>query len=616
MKRILIIILAALAITGCNNSSGFRKDRDGDTGLRLFSIVPSTGESGSSAIISGINFTEAVVVKLGDAVAEKVSVTKNRIHIILPENEPGTYPLSLIKGEETAGGSDYTYVEDGKARMTLVNIVPKSGYPGTETVIYGQGFGDDSSDIQVLFDDARGQVTFSTRNIIHVKAPEHAEGDAFVTVRNSAQQAGTLRFTYRRDPVFQLLDISPSVGKAGSTAVITGELFSPVPEENIVTINGQRATVTEATSEKLTIILPPNPEGTYSIHLRVGDKEIEGLSFTYLPRSWIINYFAGNAVNAVNEGTGTNASVSCVQDINMGPDGKLWLTCRPRSTIMTLDLETREAKILVTDTQILNNCWQGEFNSQGVYYVAAKAVNKLASVTRDGVATVYDITDADGNMFTPSGPMDLCFDGDDLMYVACRDLKATPDSPEAGSILKVVNGKVQEIFEAANIGTITLGPDKKLYWGRDAQKANADVMYIYRTDPASGITEKVAGNGTVANATTFTNGEAGKPLTATVNVIRDIFFLSDGAMLFTEQGTGTLRKLTPEGNDYTRGTITTIAGTAWVTSATAAGSYDGAYGMNASLSMYVYGIWAPEDISAIYFADGFNYRVNKLVLED
>ena len=158
MKKIFTLIITVLALYGCTASDGVNGSQASDPHLRLFSIVPATGEVGSSAIISGINFTDAVVVRVGEAVAEKVSVSANRIQITLPANTPGTYPVTLTKGDETVSETDYTYVENGKAPMALANIVPDAGYAGTETVIYGQGFGDETSALHVYFDDAEGQV--------------------------------------------------------------------------------------------------------------------------------------------------------------------------------------------------------------------------------------------------------------------------------------------------------------------------------------------------------------------------------------------------------------------------------------------------------------------------
>ena len=158
MKKIVTLIVTVLALYGCTAPDGVNGGQASDPHLRLFSIVPATGEAGSAAIISGINFTDAVVVKVGEAVAEKVSVSANRIQITLPANTPGTYPVTLTKGGETASGTDYTYVADGEAPMTLVNMVPAAGYAGTETVIYGQGFGDDTSALHVYFDLFSGAI--------------------------------------------------------------------------------------------------------------------------------------------------------------------------------------------------------------------------------------------------------------------------------------------------------------------------------------------------------------------------------------------------------------------------------------------------------------------------
>lgn len=608
--------MAALAFAGCN-TTGEKAEEGKDTALRLISIVPPAGEAGSQAIVSGINFAEEVEVMIGEAKAEIVSMTANRIHITVPPNELGTYPVILKKGSETAEGTDYTYVEAGSVKMAVSNIVPDAGFAGDEVVIYGQGFGDNPSDLKVLFDNTEVSVLSATRNIIHVKVPEHAEGNAFVTVKNSKEMAGTLRFNYKHQPVFHVESIAPVSGKPGSTAVISGELFSEVPEENVVMVGDEAAKVISATSEKLTIELPKNAEGLYEITVTVRGVKAPGqISFTYLPKAWIINYFVGNGANAaVKDGIGDAASVHCVQDMNMGPDGKLWLTCRGKSTIMTADITTKEVKILVTDTKVLNNCWQGTFDNKGVYYVAAKAANALATVTKEGIAMPYAVTNPDGTAFKTTGPMDIAFDAAGAMYVALRDTYAYTGAAQKGAIIKVVGGVVQAVWEAFNIGTLQMGPDGYLYWGRDG--ASAGFMYLYRTNPADGTTEKIIGTGVAPTVDTFTNGEAGKPLTATVSIIRDIFFCSDGTMLFTEQNTATLRRLVPQNGDYTKGTVSTICGIPCTYSGTAATSYrDGDFALASKLSQYVYSIWAPDDMSAIYLADGFSFRVIKLTPED
>lgn len=580
-----------------------------DTALRMISIVPGTGEVGSAAIISGINFTKDVEVMVGEAKAEIVSFTSNRIYVTMPQNDPGTYDVVLTKGNERASNSKYTYVLDGKARMTLVNMVPEAGRPGEEVAIYGQGFGDDPKDIKVKFGDAVAEVVFATRNIVRVKVPAHAEGDVPVTMTNSRETAGGLMFKFKREPKFEMISIAPTAGRKGSTAVITGDMFSPVPEENTVLVGTARATVLSASTEKLTIEIPDNPEGVYSLTLKVGGKETTGLQFTYLPKAWIINYFVGNGTNSnLKDGKGSEASVHSVQDMHFSPDGLIWMVCRGKHSIMTLDPITAEAKVLVTDPVILNNVWQGAFNSKGVFYAAVKAAGKVSTVTKEGIAMNMGITEG-GAEFVMSSPMSIAFDSKDVMYVGIRDTKA--DDGTAGCIAKVVGGEVVAKWPALKICSLEMGPDGLLYWGSESN------CRISCTNPADGTTTVIAGTGVKPTKDTFTNGTAGNPASATVGTVRDISFDVAGTMYFTEEATATLRKLVPAaGNDYAHGVISTIAGVPCESSAASAGSYDGLDGLAAKLSNYVYAVLPVDDLKTIFLADGFNYRVNKLVMED
>lgn len=604
MKRLLISVISLLALVCCNVETG--KFEEKDTALRFISIVPSTGEAGSSAIISGINFTEDVEVFFGTKKAEKISTSHNRINVIVPQNEVGTYPVSITKGNETAGDADFTYVPAGSGKMTVTSIVPDAAYVGSEVVIYGQGFGDDPSDIKVLFDDIEVQAVSATRNIIHCLAPEHTEGDSFVSVKTSSKLAGTLKFTYKHVPTFQILSVSPLKGKKGSTVIITGELFSNVTSENLVMVGDAQAEVVSATDQKLTVIMPDLEEGVYPITVTVEGKTAGGFEFTYLPKSWIINYFAGNGANAApKEGVGINAVTNLVQDMDIAPDGLIWMSCRSKSTIMTLDPKTAEVKLLVSNTTVLNNCWGGDFNSKGIFHIAVKAAGTVASVSKEGIPTTLSITKG-GDTYIMSSPMDIAFGPDDVMYVAIRDNTV---SDNQGCIAKVVNGEVVAEWPAQKISAIKMGPDGKLYWGSET------FMKLCCTDPATGITTVVAGNGEKPTAATFTNGEKGHSSDALIGIIRGISFDEDGALYFTEQAVSTLRKIVPTDGDYSKGTMTTVAGIPFTFSGTAAGDYDGAYALNAKLSQYVYAV-LPYDKKTIFLSDGFNFRVNKLTLEE
>lgn len=592
------------AFACCNVQNGMVEEAD--TSLRFISVVPSSGEAGSLAIISGINFTDDVDVFFGSAKAEKISTAKNRIQVTVPENEVGTYPVTISRGTETAGAADFTYVPVGSGKMAIVSMVPDAAYVGTEVVIYGQGFGDDASDIKVLFDETEAQVVSATRNIIHCIAPEHSEGAAFVSVKTSNKVAGTLKYTYKHTPVFQILSMSPLSGKKGSTVVITGELFSENAAENIVKVGEAQAEVVTATSEKLTVTMPDLGEGVYPVTVTTAGKTVGGFDFTYLPKSWIINYFAGNGANAnPASGIGTAAITNLVQDMDIAPDGLIWMSCRSKSTIMTLDPRTAEVKLLVSNATLLNNCWEGSFNSKGVYHVAVKAAGTIAAVSKEGIPTTMSIS-KDGVAYKMSSPMDIAFGADDVMYVGIRDNSV---SGVSGCIAKVVNGEVVAEWPAQKISAMKIGPDGRIYWGSE------NYNRLCCTDPLTGTTTVIAGTGTAPAAATFTNGEKGHAKDALVGIVRNINFDAEGVLYFTEQNVATLRKIVPADGDYSKGTMSTVAGTPCSYSGTAAGNYDGSYALNAKLSQYVYAV-LPYDKNTIFLSDGFNYRVNKLVMED
>ncbi len=80
----------------------------------------------------------------------------------------------------------------------------------------------------------------------------------------------------------ELITIIPVAGMSGCTAIISGNNFSTVPEENVVTLGGVQADVVKATAERLTITTPVHEDGMVDVKVVVGGHELGGLSFTYV----------------------------------------------------------------------------------------------------------------------------------------------------------------------------------------------------------------------------------------------------------------------------------------------------------------------------------------------
>ena len=83
-------------------------------------------------------------------------------------------------------------------------------------------------------------------------------------------------------PAPRLISIVPGTGYVGCTAIISGEYFSEVPEENVVTVDGVTVPVTAATRNRLTLTMPEHELGDVLVGLTVNGKEASTtLKFTY-----------------------------------------------------------------------------------------------------------------------------------------------------------------------------------------------------------------------------------------------------------------------------------------------------------------------------------------------
>src|SRR5574344_1590883 len=81
---------------------------------RLLSIIPKAGYPGTEATISGYWFSEDksnVAVEVGGVAAQVVSSTIDRINIIMPEKELGSYSVKVSVGGKAVEGLHFRYAD-------------------------------------------------------------------------------------------------------------------------------------------------------------------------------------------------------------------------------------------------------------------------------------------------------------------------------------------------------------------------------------------------------------------------------------------------------------------------------------------------------------------------
>lgn len=603
MKRIILILQMALLLVGAASCS----DSETGNGLaaepELISIIPISGASGCTAIISGVNFAaeqSANKVLLDGQEAQVVSSSKNRIQIVTPEHADGKVDVKVSVNGKEVSGLDFTYVTLADPEIKITALRPSFGFVGNNVTIIGENFSDELADMSVTFDGVKANILTTSSSALSVTAPEHARGRVTVEVKNGAKTA-VAEFTYVE---LMVEKSTPSEGGAGTIVTIYGEGFSEELANNVVMVGDQVLKVTESTATTLKVEMPALGTGTYTFTVKVGERVCTGGSFTVAPL-WYVETVAGS-VQGTKDGIGKEAKLEIVQHLAMGPDGKVWFTSRGgagKDAIRTLDPKTWEVKTVIgTDNALINNThlWGSTFDSKGNYYVAGKAAGKVFKIAAG--TNEISVLPLPAHKLT-SNPMCVLTDAQDNLYLLNRDA-GTETKPSYISVydknLVLKHDWPVKLFA------------EHMAWNKDKTKlfigTTGGPFGIFEFDPATGEMKKIAGtDNKPTSAANTTDGEPGNPLTATIGQVEGIAVDAEGNLWFSDVTTATVRVLVPgEGGDYTKGTVKTRAGMNFVPKSP---GVDG-LGTNAGLK-YPCGLLPMPDGSML-LADGTGYTIRRI----
>ncbi|RPE13881.1 hypothetical protein EGT74_10320 [Chitinophaga lutea] len=127
----------------------------------------------------------------------------------------------------------------------------------------------------------------------------------------------------RELPVIQ--SISPDKGPQGTSVTILGLHFSAVPGNNTVTFNNVAATVTQAETGKL-VVMVPKGAGTGPVTVTVNGKTANGPAFTY-QYGFTVTTLAGGT-KGYADGTGAAAMFDSPSDVCTDNDGNVYVADR------------------------------------------------------------------------------------------------------------------------------------------------------------------------------------------------------------------------------------------------------------------------------------------------
>lgn len=385
----------------------------------------------------------------------------------------------------------------------------------------------------------------------------------------------------------RLVSVDPQKGYSGDIVTILGRNFSTDRKQDVVEINGVRAEILEAGRDKLQIILPENEPGEYTVSVTAPSGQSDALTITYLKvpdHQYLVSTVVGvlGAYN-VTDGVGTAAITKLPTGLSKASDGSIWFTDRGFNLIRRISPDmtvTTLADVTVSSGSAL---WQGCFGADGLYYFIDKAKGMLRKYnpSDNTVSTV-----ASGM----KSPMNCCLGKDGCIYVSARDNKA---------IYKFDKDMKQTTF-----ATLDFGPN----YCKFAPDGNLIVTlnggYKFVSVSPDGTVSDFLANGIKSDA--MTDGEPGKPLTATIKNCFGFDFDSNGVMYISDNTFNCIRRLTPgEGGDYSTGTLETIIGST-------AGYADGT-GLKVKMKQ-PYEILVYDD-NTLYFTDTVNYLIRKVTIK-
>ncbi len=238
--------------------------------LSVTRVFPNNGTTGSQIRISGTGFSSIkgpATVSVNSKDALIVSASDTLIVAEIPV-DAGTGPVVVKVDGMEAKGQDFKF-------QLVTGIKPLTGGANTRVTISGSGFETTTTGNMVDFNGKSATVVSATETELVVLAPE-AVVTGPLSVNINGQKITGPAFTVVGKPVISV--VSPLSGPQGAVMTITGDIFSTVPDENKVFINGVEVPVQSVAKTELKLTLPGGT-GSGIVKVVVNDQATEGPQF-------------------------------------------------------------------------------------------------------------------------------------------------------------------------------------------------------------------------------------------------------------------------------------------------------------------------------------------------
>lgn len=338
----------------------------------------------------------------------------------------------------------------------------------------------------------------------------------------------------------RLVRMDPESGYSGGIVKVLGRNFSEKAKDNAVLVGGKPAKVLDANKWDLTIVLPENEPGEYTVDVTSPAGSAGGLKFIYKEKPehvYLASIYAGKSgTNSTEDGVGTAALLSFPEGIIPAGDDSWYILQRGTFAVRKMDGFGKITTVKTSGTA-LSHPWHGAMAPSGELYFCNKSSNQLVKMNASGVVTAVP-------GFTLKDPMAVTFGTDGFGYLSNR-------GTDGGQVIKFKDDAVVKTWQIPMPTCASLDAAGRLLVGTNSSG------YLYMIDKEGNVS-KVAGEGNVKGGKG--DGAPGDLLDkSTVGMVNGIWCAKDGAVYFCDVTALSVRRLTPgEDGDYSKGKLETI----------------------------------------------------------
>ncbi len=255
-----------------------KKNDPAPSGVIITGVSPAEAFPGETVTITGTQFSAVAGenhVYFNNIEAIVSSSTATELKAVVPQGAATGKVKVELNDVFAESPSDFVVKQATGSAPVITSFSPASGAAGADITITGHHFSTAAAQNNVLFNETVATVVTADSTSLTVKVPQGAiTGAITITVEGravSSQQAFAVEDPAAPAP--EVTEFAPQEGIAGDVIIIRGHHFSRRPEENLVTIGGKNARVTQADSNQLRVEIP-GEAATDKIAVKVNGKEI------------------------------------------------------------------------------------------------------------------------------------------------------------------------------------------------------------------------------------------------------------------------------------------------------------------------------------------------------